>query len=243
MRRHAQASRHLAGGYECHPGGAPDGIVAGADGRLPSGDRGGLRDRTQTGFQRRRPERQIDEAALRNRLATAHAVTNLQRSALAIRAGGIALARGKASLWTHALGRHDDWILCGPDRASLRCSVRLGLRDRLVSMEGLLVDDATSRLLAARFWEAETTEAYIRTLRKYLPRYGPGGAVLGPAQHLPGEPAGPDPVPASRADADEEPTFKLRNGEYGVQGEGRGLWTSGGWPQGRWQCPWTTRRA
>ena len=34
------------------------------------------------------------------------------------------------------------------------------------------VDDATSRLLAARFWEAETTEAYMRTLREYLDRHG-----------------------------------------------------------------------
>ncbi len=95
---------------------------------------------TQTGFQRRRPERQIDETELRNRLASAHAVTDLQRSVLAIRAGDIALDRGEASLWAHALGRDDDWILCGPDRASLRCGVRLGLRDRLVSTEGLLDD-------------------------------------------------------------------------------------------------------
>ena len=95
---------------------------------------------TQTGFQRRRPERQIDEAELRERLATAYVVTDLQRAVLAIRAGDIALDRGEASLWAHALGRHDDWILCGPDRASLRCGVRLGLRERLVSMEGLLDD-------------------------------------------------------------------------------------------------------
>lgn len=34
------------------------------------------------------------------------------------------------------------------------------------------VDDATSRLMAARFWPAETTEAYMRTLREYLQRHG-----------------------------------------------------------------------
>ncbi len=51
---------------------------------------------TQTGFQRRRPERQIDEAELRNRLAAAHFVTDLHRSALAISAGDIALDRGEA---------------------------------------------------------------------------------------------------------------------------------------------------
>ena len=53
-------------------------------------------------------------------------------------AGGIALDRGEASLRAHALGRSDHWILCGPDKASLRCGVRLGRRDRLVSMESLL---------------------------------------------------------------------------------------------------------
>ena len=50
MRNHAQASRHVAGGYECHPRGAPGEVVAGADGRLPSGDRGGLRDRDPIGL-------------------------------------------------------------------------------------------------------------------------------------------------------------------------------------------------
>ena len=35
------------------------------------------------------------------------------------------------------------------------------------------VDDATSLVLAARFWPAETTEAYLRMLAEdYLPRYG-----------------------------------------------------------------------
>lgn len=34
------------------------------------------------------------------------------------------------------------------------------------------VDDASSRLLALRFWEAETTQAYMQTLRKYLQQHG-----------------------------------------------------------------------
>ena len=29
------------------------------------------------------------------------------------------------------------WVLCGPDKASLRFGIRLGLRDRLVALEGL----------------------------------------------------------------------------------------------------------
>lgn len=95
-------------------------------------------DETQTGFQRRRPEQRIDEAELRRRLAAVHAVGDLERAVLAIRAGNIALDKGEASLWAHALQRDDDWFLCGPDKASLRCGVRLGLREKLVSMEALL---------------------------------------------------------------------------------------------------------
>ena len=117
---------------------------------------------TQTGFQRRRPERQIDEAELRKRLATVHVVTDLQYSVLAIRAGDIVLDRGEALLWAHALGRDDDWILCGPDRASLRCGVRLGLRDRLVSMEGLLDDVGHRRATPLR--NAYTRRWHERTV-------------------------------------------------------------------------------
>ena len=36
--------------------------------------------------------------------------------------------------------RTDAWVLCGPDKASLRCGVRLGYREQLVSLEGLLDD-------------------------------------------------------------------------------------------------------
>ena len=36
----------------------------------------------------------------------------------------------------------------------------------------VFIDDATSRLMALRFAEAETTEAYLRTLRGYLDQYG-----------------------------------------------------------------------
>ncbi len=38
------------------------------------------------------------------------------------------------------LGRSDAWVLCGPDGASIRVSLRLKPRDRLVSLERLLGD-------------------------------------------------------------------------------------------------------
>jgi hypothetical protein len=100
---------------------------------------------TQTGFQMRRPEQLIAISELRASLAAVHGVSNRQRAELAVRALGVALDRGEESLWAHALGRADDWFLCGPDRASLRCGVILGFRDRMVALETLL-DNVGCRL-------------------------------------------------------------------------------------------------
>ena len=36
--------------------------------------------------------------------------------------------------------RRDAWVLCAPDKASLRFGVRLGLKDRLIALETLLAD-------------------------------------------------------------------------------------------------------
>ena len=57
---------------------------------------------------------------------------------LAVQAPDIALDLGESALWAHALTRNDEWILCGPDKASLRFGVRLGFRERLVALESLL---------------------------------------------------------------------------------------------------------
>ena len=93
---------------------------------------------TQTGFQRRKVEQMIDASALRASLASVHSVSHPERAELAVRIHGIALDLGEESLWAHALGREDAWLLCGPDMASLRCGVRLGFRERLVALEKLL---------------------------------------------------------------------------------------------------------
>jgi hypothetical protein len=96
---------------------------------------------TQTGFQRRRREQLIDAAALRQSMARVHDVSPAQLAAAIVRDEGISfLDVGERSLWAHALTRSDAWVLCGPDRASLRFGVRLGFRDRLVALERLLRD-------------------------------------------------------------------------------------------------------
>jgi hypothetical protein len=99
---------------------------------------------TQTGFQRRRPEQQIDAKRLRASLVAVHTPGERELAAVIVRASDIALDIGERSLWAHALTRTDGWILCGPDKASLRFGVRLGQRDRLVALERLL-DEAGHR--------------------------------------------------------------------------------------------------
>ncbi|MFZ1413229.1 MAG: hypothetical protein WAS73_01420 [Defluviicoccus sp.] len=95
---------------------------------------------TQTGFQRRRAEQRIDAGALRASLACVHAVSDRHLAALAVLAPDIALDVGERSLWAYAATRTDGWVLCGPDKASLRLGLRLGYRDRLVALERLLAD-------------------------------------------------------------------------------------------------------
>lgn len=95
---------------------------------------------TQTGYHRRRPEQQIDGGELRTSLAAVHSVDVRELAAVAIQASDIALDVGEHALWAHALGRTDAWVLCGPDKASLRFGVRLGHRERLVALERLLAD-------------------------------------------------------------------------------------------------------
>jgi hypothetical protein len=95
---------------------------------------------TQTGFQRRRPEQQITTDAL-VRLAKVATVSDADRAmALTSDSQLAALDPGERDLWANALTRSDAWVLCGPDKASLRVGVRLGWRDRLVSLEALLDD-------------------------------------------------------------------------------------------------------
>jgi hypothetical protein len=96
---------------------------------------------TQTGWQRRRVEQRIDQAVLTQTLRAIKKVGDTDRAAMLVRDPLAAnLDLGEASLWAHALGRADAWVLCGPDKASLRFGVRLGLRDRLVALERLFQD-------------------------------------------------------------------------------------------------------
>src|SRR5262249_54408619 len=94
---------------------------------------------TQTGYQNRRPEQQIDRDVLVAGFKAIHKVSEGERAAALVRDGEIAmLDEGEKALWAHALSRSDAWVLCGPDKASLRIGIRANLRDRLVALEHLL---------------------------------------------------------------------------------------------------------
>jgi hypothetical protein len=94
---------------------------------------------TQTGFQHRRAEQQVDRVELLASLAVPpHKVSEPEFAALWEKAPDIYLDQGERSLWAHALARNDAWVLCGPDGASLRLSVRLGLRERMIPLQELL---------------------------------------------------------------------------------------------------------
>src|SRR5882724_8394394 len=74
---------------------------------------------TQTGWQRRRVEQRIDQTVLTQTLKAVNKVDDTQRATMLLRDPLAAnLDLGEASLWAHALGRPDAWVLCGPDKAS-----------------------------------------------------------------------------------------------------------------------------
>ena len=114
--------------------------LARADGRLWGGDRGGLRDRNPDRLPatpRRAADRRRGAAGSRSRQSTRSPTRSVLPPPCAMRLSSL-LDPGEQSLWAHALTRGDAWVLCGPDKASLRFGVRLGFRDRLVALEGLL---------------------------------------------------------------------------------------------------------
>ncbi|MCG5246888.1 hypothetical protein LPC10_17615 [Methylorubrum sp. B1-46] len=95
---------------------------------------------TQTGFQRRRPEENIDPTVLRPSFHSVEPDDALAIMRLQLDGPGAHLDAGELSLWTHALTREDDWLICGADAASMRFGFDQGHRARLVSLGGLLND-------------------------------------------------------------------------------------------------------
>jgi hypothetical protein len=110
-------------------------------------------------------------AGFRASFQAIHAVSNAERAAAFIRDEQVGfLDEGELALWAHALTRQDDWILCGPDKASLRLGIRLSLRARLVALERLL-DDAGYRP-KVKLRDAYTQRWHERTLAELAQQEG-----------------------------------------------------------------------
>lgn len=77
------------------------------------------------------------EADLRDTFDAVHEVSRNELAKVLV-SGGAMLDEGEQHLWAHALARQDAWIICGPDRASMRFGFEQQQRERLVSLSGLL---------------------------------------------------------------------------------------------------------
>ena len=74
-----------------------------------------------------------------SRLSAVHTVSVSERAAFRLAyAEADAMDAGEQDLFSHAITRQDDaWLLCSPDKASLKAGVKLGWEDRLCSLEEL----------------------------------------------------------------------------------------------------------
>ena len=115
----------------------------------------------------------MDTGKLCASLAAVRSVEDRERAELAIQTYDIVLDRGKASLWAHALHWDDAWMLRGSGKASLRFGVRMGFRERLVSLERFLDDvgywsRSSLRTAYTRRWLRRTPAEFLTRGRKWV---------------------------------------------------------------------------
>lgn len=105
----------------------------------------------------------FEEASLRQSFHRIHEVSEIELVEVALR-NGEGLDAGERALWAHALGRADTWVLCGPDRASMRFGYEQKMRDRVVSMGGLLntINHRTARPLRPHFEQRWLDEVMVK---------------------------------------------------------------------------------
>lgn len=80
----------------------------------------------------------VDVAQLNKGLRGRHSVSADQHAELTVRlADPDTLDAGERDLLAHALGRSDDWLASGADRAAVNAALELGLEERFVSLGAL----------------------------------------------------------------------------------------------------------
>ena len=93
---------------------------------------------TQTGYQRRSPDRHIDVQALRRSLAYVATITEEDRAAFNMHHGHPPLDEGERDLLVYAVQLGSEaWLLNSPDMAVVRFAHQVGWLDRLVSLEAM----------------------------------------------------------------------------------------------------------
>jgi len=94
------------------------------------------------------------------RIARVHRVSTAEQAAFALEyPGADGMDEGERDLFAHAFGRAGDaWLLCSPDKASVRAAVALGWGDRLCSLGALAARVGARPALAAQFQEAWLAE-------------------------------------------------------------------------------------
>ncbi len=93
---------------------------------------------TQTGFQNRKPETWIEEAALRASLGHVETITEIQRVNFNMNHGHPSLDDGERDLLIYADSlQHPVWLLNSPDMAAVRFAHGKGWSDQLVSLEAM----------------------------------------------------------------------------------------------------------
>lgn len=92
---------------------------------------------TQTGFQNRRPEENIDEATLRKSCARIAEISDGDRAAFHAAFPGALLDPGERDLLVYAGTVQGGWLLNSPDVAAVRHCHSRGWLDRVVSLEAM----------------------------------------------------------------------------------------------------------
>ena len=96
---------------------------------------------TQTGYQNRATQQQIDYTLLKQSIKHIYDVTELDRATQAL-SGSTSLSNldpGERDLLTYAtMLKGDVWLLCSPDKAAMKAAYNLTWLNRIVSLESLL---------------------------------------------------------------------------------------------------------
>lgn len=96
----------------------------------------------------------IDNAMLRSGLRRVHVVSTRERAALALALpNSYALDDGERDLLAHALPRQGAWLIVSADKAAVFATLKLGFRERIISLERAALANGARPQLKGHFAE------------------------------------------------------------------------------------------